>query len=105
MKMAFKENNAGSETPNVPSIENTRWSGSSTNPAFSTTDLHNIINISRDARNIIIARQQERVEVEAYSPTNYHIPQEDLRSTQKRKTNTPNATTEQPTRSKKTSTS
>jgi uncharacterized protein YcbK (DUF882 family) len=32
---------------------------------FSMTNLHNIINISRDACNIIIARQQERVEVEA----------------------------------------
>jgi hypothetical protein len=37
---------------------------------FSTTDLRNIANIGQDACNIIIARQQERVKVEAYYPTN-----------------------------------
>jgi hypothetical protein len=39
----------------------------------STSDLHTIINVGRDTRNVIIARQQEREEVEAYNPTNYHI--------------------------------
>ena len=52
---------------------------------FPTTELRNIINISRDAHNIIISRQQETAEVEAYSPTNYHIPQDYSRSTRKRK--------------------
>jgi hypothetical protein len=37
---------------------------------FSTTDLRNVINIGRDARNVIIARQQEYIDVEAYSLTN-----------------------------------
>jgi hypothetical protein len=37
------------------------------------SDLRTIINTDRDVRNIIIARQQERDEVEAYSPINYHI--------------------------------
>jgi hypothetical protein len=72
---------------------------------FSTTDLRNIINICRDAHNIIITRQQEHVEVEAYSPTNYYIPQDYLSSTWKHKSDTPHATTERPTRGKKTSTS
>jgi hypothetical protein len=56
---------------------------------FSMTDLHNTINIGRDARNIITARQQEHVEVEAYSPSNYHIPQHYLSSTRKRKPDAP----------------
>jgi hypothetical protein len=37
----------------------------------STNDLRTIINVGWDARNVIIARQQERDEVEAYNPTNY----------------------------------
>jgi hypothetical protein len=37
----------------------------------------------RDARNVIIAGQQERDEVEVYSPTNYHIPLDYLGTTQK----------------------
>jgi hypothetical protein len=71
---------------------------------FSMTDLRNIINIGRDARNIIIARQQERVKIEAYSPTNYHIPQDYLSSTRKRMMDVSDAITEQPTRNKMTST-
>lgn len=58
---------------------------------FSSTDLHNIINVDRDTRNIIIAKQQERFEVEAYNPTNYHIPKDYLSTTRKRKPNSPNA--------------
>jgi hypothetical protein len=34
----------------------------------STSDLRTIINTARDTRNVIIARQQEHEEVEAYSP-------------------------------------
>jgi hypothetical protein len=37
----------------------------------STGDLHAIINAGRDARNVITAKQQEREEVEAYSPSCY----------------------------------
>jgi hypothetical protein len=72
---------------------------------FSTIDLHNIINIGGDARNIIIAQQQEHVKIEAYSPTNYHIPQDYLSSTRKHKLDAPDATTKRPTRGKKTCTS
>jgi hypothetical protein len=69
---------------------------------FSIMDLRNVINVDRDARNIIIARQQERIEVEAYSPTNYHIPQDYVNSTRKCKPDSPNATAERPTRGKRT---
>lgn len=65
------------------------------------TDLCNIVNIVQDACNIIISKQQEHAEVEAYSPTNYHIPQDYLSSTQKRKSGTPNAVMERPTQGKK----
>jgi hypothetical protein len=64
----------------------------------STGDLHAIINASRDAHNVIIARQQEREEVEAYSPTHYQLPLDYLEITRKRK---PEAG-EQSTRKKKT---
>jgi hypothetical protein len=62
------------------------------------SDLRTIINVGRDARNIIITRQQERDEMEAYSPTNYHIPLDYLGTTRKRKPEVG----EQPTRRKKT---
>ena len=40
------------------------------------SDLHNVINVGRDARNVIISRKKEREEIEAYSPSsNYHIPE------------------------------
>jgi hypothetical protein len=70
---------------------------------FSMTNLRNVINVGRDTRNVIIAKQQERVEVEAYSPTNYHIPQDHLSSTRKRKSDSsgaPGARMEQPARGK-----
>jgi hypothetical protein len=60
-----------------------RGQGNLYNP--STSDLHTIINVGRDDRNVIIARLQESDEVEAYSPTNYHIPLDYLGTTQKRK--------------------
>jgi hypothetical protein len=42
---------------------------------FSNCDLHNVINIGRDARNVIISRRKEREEIEAYNPSsNYRIP-------------------------------
>jgi hypothetical protein len=48
-------------------------------------DLRAIINAGRDAYNVIIARQQERKEVEAYSATHYQLPLDYLETTQKRK--------------------
>jgi hypothetical protein len=59
---------------------------------FSTMDPRNFINVDRDAHNVVITRQQERIEMEAYSPTNYHIPQDYLNSTWKHKPNAPDAT-------------
>ena len=42
---------------------------------YSNWDLHNVINVGRDARNVIISRRKKREEVEAYNPSsNYHIP-------------------------------
>jgi hypothetical protein len=64
----------------------------------STSDIRTIINVGREARNTIIARQQEREEVEVYSTTNYHIPLNYLGTTRKRKPEV----AEQPTRRKKT---
>jgi hypothetical protein len=52
---------------------------------YSTGDLRAMINAGRDARNVIIARRQERVEVEAYSPTRYQHPLDYLQTTRKRK--------------------
>jgi hypothetical protein len=51
----------------------------------STGNLHAIINAGRDARNIIIAKQQEREEVEAYNPIRYQLPLDYLKTTRKRK--------------------
>ena len=42
---------------------------------YSNSDLRNVINIGRDARNVIISRRNERDKIEAYSPSsNYRIP-------------------------------
>jgi hypothetical protein len=65
---------------------------------FSTGDLRAIINAGRDARNIIIVKQQEREEVEAYSTTRNQHPPEYLGTTQKCKPEV----VEQSTRRKKT---
>ena len=52
---------------------------------YSNSDLHNIINTGRDARNIIISKRQEREETEAYCPsTNYHLPDDYSRPPSKR---------------------
>jgi hypothetical protein len=61
-------------------------------------DLRAIINAGRDARNVIIARQQEHEEVEAYSPTRYQLPLNYVETTRKRKLEAG----EQSTRRKKT---
>jgi hypothetical protein len=65
---------------------------------FSTGDLRDIINVGRDARNVIIAGQQEREEARAYSPIRYQRPLDYPETTWKRK---PEAV-EQSTRRKKT---
>jgi hypothetical protein len=53
---------------------------------YSNSDLHNVINIGHDARNIIISRRKEHEEIEAYSPSsNYHIPAHASSSFKKRK--------------------
>ena len=36
---------------------------------YSNSDLHSVINIGRDARNVIISKRQEREETEAYIHT------------------------------------
>jgi hypothetical protein len=42
---------------------------------YSNCDLRSVINVGRDACNIIIARRKEREEVEVYNPSsNYRIP-------------------------------
>src|SRR6185295_7248809 len=42
---------------------------------YSNNDLHNVINIGRNAKTIIINKREDHEEVEAYSPTsNYRIP-------------------------------
>ena len=42
---------------------------------YSNSDLRNVINIGRVARNVIISRRKERKEIEAYNPSsNYLIP-------------------------------
>ena len=52
----------------------------------SNSDLCNVINIGRDARNVIISRRKEREEIEAYSPSsNYRIPAHASASFKKRK--------------------
>jgi hypothetical protein len=51
----------------------------------STGHLCTIINVGQDARNVIIARQLEHEEVEAYSPTHYQLPLDNLETTRKRK--------------------
>jgi hypothetical protein len=48
-------------------------------------DLRTAINAGRDTRNVIIARRQERKEVEAYSPTHYQLPLDYLETTWNRK--------------------
>ena len=56
------------------------------NYGYSNSDLRNVINIGRDARNVIISRKKESEEIEAYSPSsNYHIPAHISGSFKKRK--------------------
>ena len=53
---------------------------------YSNSDLRNVINIGRNARNVIISWRKEREEIEAYSPSsNYRIPAHASSSFKKRK--------------------
>ena len=53
---------------------------------YSNCDLRNVINVGRDACNVIISRRKEREEVEAYSPSsNYRIPAQASSSFKKHK--------------------
>ena len=53
---------------------------------YSNSDLRNVINIGRDARNFIISRRKECEEIEAYNPSsNYRIPPQASASFKKRK--------------------
>ena len=53
---------------------------------YSNSDLSNVINIGRDARNVLISRRKEHEEIEAYSPSsNYRILAHASTSSKKRK--------------------
>ena len=53
---------------------------------YSNSDLRNVINIARDARNVIISRRKECEEIEAYNPSsNYRILAHAFASFKKRK--------------------
>ena len=56
-------------------LANTLQEQQGDNYDYSNCDLRSVINIGRDACNVIISRRKEREEVEAYSPSsNYRIP-------------------------------
>src|SRR4026208_2087109 len=56
-------------------LANTLQEQQGDNYDYSNCDLRSVINVGRDACNIIISRRKEREEVEAYSPSsNYRIP-------------------------------
>ena len=56
-------------------LANSKQEQQGDNYDYSNCDLHNVINVGRDACNVIISRRKEREEDEAYSPSsNYRIP-------------------------------
>ena len=56
-------------------VANRRQEQYGDNYDYSNSDLRNVINISRDACNVIISKKKEREEIEAYNPSsNYRIP-------------------------------
>ena len=60
---------------NSQRLANSQQEQQDDNYDYFNCDLRNVINVSRDARNVIISRRKEREEVEAYNPSsNYHIP-------------------------------
>ena len=53
---------------------------------YTNCDLRNVINVGRDARNVIISRKKEREEIDAYNPSsNYRIPPKAFASFKKHK--------------------
>ena len=60
---------------NSQRLANSQQEQQGDNYDFSNCDLRNVINVGRDARNVIISRRKEREEIEAYNPSsNYRIP-------------------------------
>jgi hypothetical protein len=56
-------------------LANSKQEQQGDNYDYSNCDLCNVINVGRDACNVIISRRKKREEVETYSPSsNYHIP-------------------------------
>ena len=56
-------------------LANTLQEQQGDNYDYSNCDLRSVINVGRDARNIIISRRKQQEEVEAYNPSsNYRIP-------------------------------
>ena len=67
-------------------IANNQQEQQGDNYNYSNCDLRNIINVSRDARNVIISRKKEREEIEAYNhSSNYRIPPKTSASFKKHK--------------------
>ena len=63
----------GNNTKMIPKTEHHQQLDNSFD--YSNSDLHNIINIGRNAKTVIINKGEDHEEVEAYSPTsNYRIP-------------------------------
>ena len=56
-------------------LANSQQEQQGNNYDYSNCDLRNVINVGRDARNVIISRRKECEEIEAYNPSsNYRIP-------------------------------
>ena len=67
-------------------VANRRQEQQGDNYDYSNSDLRNVVNTGRDARNVIISRKKECEEIEAYSPSsNYRIPAHASASFKKRK--------------------
>ena len=67
-------------------LANTLQEQQDDNYDYSNCDFHSVINVGRDARNIIISRRKEQGEVEAYNPSsNYRIPPKAFASFKKHK--------------------
>jgi hypothetical protein len=67
-------------------LANTLQEQQGNNYDYSNCDLRSVINVGRDARNIIISRRKEGQEVKAYSPSsNYRIPSKASASFKKHK--------------------
>jgi hypothetical protein len=73
-------------------LANSQQEQQSDNYDYSNCDLRNMINVGRDARNVIISRRKECEEIEAYNPSsNYSIPAQASSSFKKYKPTSPRA--------------